>query len=219
MAKIYIKYSPARRGLTGTEYLPGFLDEHFTGVDFTEVMNDGFNRFGFIEGSGDKLAKALMACSEHFSIKQLTEQEFIGYCSLNYTEVEDFDGNSVTFSDFMSNYGVTVTNEVEAMKEAKKNMFKEIVRKRLEPDNESIADVMKSLVLFHFYYNTLTTDEKAIVDNKTDALKNVYSKTKCISAYSNLVDSIVAIVEGYYTKVNDLESTDDPDIIKSIEYM
>ena len=203
MAKIYLKYSPARRGLTGMEYLPGFLDEQFSDVSFTEVITDGFNRFGFIEGSGDSLAKAIMASTEHFSIKQLTEKEFIGYCRLYYVVYENENGDTVSFSDFMSNYDITVNDEIEAMKEAKKNMFKEVVKKKLEPDNESIADIMKSLVLFHFYYNELSTDEKTIVDNKTSELKNVYSKTKCIDAYSSLVDSIVSIVNSYYNKVNE----------------
>jgi len=218
MAKIYLKYSPARRGLTGMEYLPGFLDEQFPTIKFTEVIADEFNRFGFIEGSGDDLAKALMASSEHFAIKQLTEKEFIGYCRLNYVPYENENGDTISFTDFMSNHGIEVSDEIEAMKEAKKNMFKEIVKKKLEPDNESIADIMKSLVLFHFYYNELNDTEKNIVDGKTASLKNVYSKTKCINAYSSLVDSIVAVVDGYYSKVNELESTDDPDIIKSIEY-
>jgi len=215
MAKLYIKYSPSRIGLTGAEYLPGFLDSEFPAVKCTDVASDGFNRFAILEGSGDDLFKMLLAVSNRFAIKQLSKIELIGYARISYKQSDD----AVDFDTYMANFGFTSIDELAAIKAAKKNMFKELVRKRLELDNEHIADVMKTLVLFHFYYDELDVNEKSIVDEKTTNLKSLYTKARCISAYSSLVDSLKEIVEGYYNVSADLDSQTDPDLALAIEYL
>lgn len=218
MTTLYIKYSPSRRGLTGTEYLAGFVDEQYPTVSFSEVISDGFNRFGILSGSGDDLSKMLMAASDRFSIKQLSELEFIGYCRANYNPIEMDGETPPTFSEFMSSFGISVTDELVAVKEMKKNMFKEIVRKKLETDNESIADIMKALLLLVVHYDNLSQNDKDIVDAKTTQLKNVYSASKCITSYSSFVDDIVAVVDSYYDSVNSLESQNDVSSALSITY-
>jgi len=216
MAKLYIKYSPSRIGLTGSEYLPGFLDAEFPAVKCTDVASDGFNRFSILEGSGDDLFKMLLAVTDRFSIKQLSEIELIGYARINYRPVAE---DVPDFETYISNFGFMNIDELAAIKAAKKDMFKELVRKRLAPNNEVIADVMKAVVLFHFYYDDLDMDEKNIVDGKTADLKNVYTKARCINAYSSLVDSIKEVVEGYYNAAADLDSQTDPDLALAVDYL
>lgn len=218
MTTLYIKYSPSRIGLTGAEYLAGFVDAQYPAISFSEVINDGFNRFGILSGDGDELSKMLMATSNRFSINQLSEVEFIGYCRANYNPIDIEGETPPTFSEFMSGIGITVTDEVAAVKEMKKNMFKEIVRKKLEPNNESIADIMKTLMLHTMYYNGLSPANKDVVDAKTVQLKNVYSEAKCISSYNTFVDSIISVVTDYYTSVSSLESQNDVESALAITY-
>ena len=46
--KFYFKYIPSRRGLTGAEYLPQWLEEYYPDTRFQSVVSDGFAEFGIL---------------------------------------------------------------------------------------------------------------------------------------------------------------------------
>jgi hypothetical protein len=73
MASFYIKYTPARRGLTGAEYLPQYLDENYSSVTFTGVASDGTVQYGILNGTGDDLSQVRALISGKFSAVRLDE--------------------------------------------------------------------------------------------------------------------------------------------------
>ena len=207
MSSFYIKYSESRIGLTGSEYLPGFLDQYYPDVSFNEVLSDGLNHYGIISGSGDDLAKAFLATAERFSISKLDETQFIGLCRMAYNPVTvEGEDPPPDFATFMSGYGVTVTDELAAVKKAKRYLFKEIVQRKLEPINDNIATLTKSLMVQIIYYDELSTEEKTAVDAATEKLKDVYSKTMCVDEYTEMADNLQSVLMGYYSAVVSLES-------------
>ncbi len=210
MADIYIKYTPVRRGLTGAEFIAGFLDENFTGVTFNGIVSEGMNHYGVLSGSGDALSNALLAIEGRFSIMKLDRSQFIGMCKSMYVPNPDPIGDStaLTFIEFMDNAGITVLESevLPAVKKAKRLLFKEIIKKELQPNNDNISALTKAIVLHLFHYDNLTPEEKTQVDTDTTALIAIYTKGMCISAYGDMVSELTTELTNYYTAVINLES-------------
>jgi len=112
MAKFYLKYSPAKSGLTGVEYIAPFIDEHFTNVTYQNVVSDGVLHYGILEGTGDLITRAFLALDNKFSVMKLTESEFTGACFLYYDETA-VPGvpTPMPFIGFMFEIGISVTDE------------------------------------------------------------------------------------------------------------
>ena len=206
MANFYIKYTPARRGLTGAEYLPQYLEDSFPSVTYDDIASDGTVHFGILSGSGDDLSKVLALIEGKFSAFRLNEDELIGYCYMNYNPQPMMDGETPpTFEEMMQSHGITVTDTLEPVKLAKINLFKEISRKRCEPDNDSLADLAKCVTLLNCHYDDLTTEEKTAVDANISTLKNYYNKQTCIDAFDKMVNvTLGSILTTYYQKKLDV---------------
>ncbi len=216
MANFYIKYTPARRGLTGAEYLPQYLEETFPSVTYDDIASDGKVHFGILSGSGDDLSKVLALIEGKFSAFRLSEDELVGYCYMNYDPQPMMDGETPpTFTEMMQSHGITVSDTLAAVKLAKINLFKEISRKKCEPDNDCIADLAKCVTLFEGHYDDLTTEEKTAVDANMSTLKSYYDKQTCIDAFDKLVNiTMGSILVGYYTKKQEvMNATSEDDAI------
>ena len=210
MANFYIKYTPARRGLTGAEYLPQYLEENFPSVTYDDIVSDGTVHFGILTGSGDDLSKVLALIEGKFSAFRLSEEELVGYCYMYYNPQPIMEGETPpTFTEMMASHGITVGDTLSAVKLAKVNLFKEISRKKCEPDNDSLADLAKCVALLNCHYDDLTTEEKTAVDANISTLKNYYDKQTCIDAFDKMVNvTLGSILVGYYNaKTNVMNAT------------
>ena len=219
MAKIYIKYTPVKAGLTGAEFLAPFLDEHFNGVTFTGIVSDDMNHYGYIEGTGDLLSKALMSIQGRFSIVKLTENDIIGFAKNLYNPTAIMDGDTPpTFVEFMATHNITVTDELDAVKASKKVLFKEVAKKQFDDYNDLIADVCRVVTLFTQHYNDLDAPTKASVDANITTLKTIYDQASCVASFDKMVTDLSNILTNYYTAKSNLESSVDIDSANAVEY-
>lgn len=222
MTRFYISYTPVRRGLTGMEMLPQYLDEYFSGVKFHGVTKDGLVEYGYLEGSGDMLSKSLQNCSEKFSIKKLDEDTFIGFCYPLYNPAQDPDGAGEvpTFSEMMSGHGVTVPDDVvPCVKKAQKEVFKEVVKKEFMQWNDSIADVSKVAVLYNLYTDTeLTSAQKTQRKDLKNRIKAIYTPDVCLAGMENIVDLLENVLTDYYTAKAQVDAATTVDEVLNISY-
>lgn len=215
MAKFYLKYSPAKAGPTGVEYIAPFIDEHFKDVTYQNVVSDGILHYGILLGSGDKISRAFLALDNKFSVMKLTELEFIGACYLYYNgSIIPGIPSPKTYESFMFNLEISVTDSLilEGVKSFKKVLFKEITKKRFPPNNDSLADLAKCVTLFIHHYGDLTPEQIAALNAQTTILKQIYDVDSCISAYTTLVSNLQTIAIEYYqakTLVDDATSVID----------
>jgi len=215
MAKFYLKYSPAKAGLTGVEYIAPFIDEHFADVTYQNVVSDGVLHYGVLEGVGDLITRAFLALDNKFSVMKLTESEFIGVCFINYDEtVVPGLPTPMPFIGFMFELGISVDDAgiLEGVKSFKKVLFKEITKKRFPPNNDSLADLAKCVTLFIHHYGDLTPEQISALDAQTTILKQIYDVDSCITAYTTLVSNLQSIAIEYYqakTLVDDATSVID----------
>ncbi len=202
MTKFFIKYTPARLGITGAEYLPQFLEENFPTVTFDSVISDNFVYYGILEGTGDLFSNSLTTILGRFSAVRLFKEEFIGICFKLYNPAPDLDNTTPpTFSEFMQQHNITTTNEeaLEFYKKYRTSNFKEISKRKCEDDNDGIADLGKCVALLTVYYDILTPEEKTIVDLNINKLKQAYTKESCIKGLDKMVnDTLIGRLSGYF---------------------
>ena len=221
MAKFYFRYTPARRGLTGAEYIQEFLAENFPTVTWDSVISDGSYHYGILEGSGDELSKAIPAIQGRFSALKMDEDSFIGVCHLLYNPppAEEGEPEPPTFEEFMQAHGITVSGDFLAETKAfKKTLLKEIARTRFSSWNDSIADVAKSVALLVLYYDDLSAEDKSTVDSLSDTLKSIYDKDTCIAAYQQMVGELQNILADYYTAKQSVEDATSIDDVMDVVY-
>lgn len=218
MAKIYMKYTPVKAGLTGAEFLAPFLDEHFNGITFTGIVSDDMNHYGYLEGTGDLLSKSLMAINGRFSVKILEEEDIIGFANLLYNPIEPIDGTAVSFIEFMSGHGITVSSELDAVKKMRKTLFKEITKRKFDDYNDLIADLSKAVTLFNHHYADLDVPTKAAVDANVATLKSIYDSTTCVAAFDKMVTNLGSILSSYYTAVTNVDNAADIDAVNAVIY-
>jgi len=218
MAKIYIKYTPVKAGLTGAEFLAPFLDEHFNGITFTGIVSDDMNHYGYLEGTGDLLSKALMSISGRFSVKILTEDDIIGFSQALYNPIDPIDGTAETLVQFLGGHGITVTSELDSVKAMRKTLFKEITKRKFDDYNDLIADLAKSVILLTQHYGDLTGEDLTNVDANITTMKSIYDQATCISAFDKMVTNLSSILSGYYTAVTNLENAADIDAANAVTY-
>jgi len=222
MAKFYLKYSPAKAGITGVEYIAPFLYEHFNNeVSFTSVLSDGIIHYGILEGTGDKLSKAFLALDSKFSILKLSENEFIGACFLCYEVHPNPLGEpGLQFDEFMFQLGYSVDDAkiLECVKSYKKVLFKEVSKKKFPSDNDSIADLSKCITLFLHHYNNLTPEQKAAVDANTASLKSIYGVEVCMAAYERMITNLQSILSEYYSATQQVDGATTIEQVNDINY-
>lgn len=224
MQSYYIQYTPVRRGLTGVEYLPQFLDENFpTDVSFDSVVSDGINYFGILSGTDTALANSLSAISGRFSVLILPEDVFIGDCYNNYNNpvaIEGYEETPPTFVEFMASHGVTVVEDdlLSAVKAAKINKFKQISKTIFPVLNDTLADISKVMVLLNLHYDDLTTEQKTLVDDTSASIKEIYTAEMGIAAYTKLLSDLQNILSDYYVAKSSVNSATTTDDVKSVIY-
>ena len=203
MARVYYRWTPARRGLTGWEYLAQYLDENFPGVSYTEVISDGLNHYGYVEGTGDEFRKALRAIETKFSAQKVDEDVIIGAVRALYSPPAEgeFEGMTPpTWDEICANHGLTVdtTKELDYVKAYKIALLKEQARADFPEWNDSLADVAKALFAKLIWYDECTLDEQSAIDNAIANIKTMYTKDMCIKACNTLAQNLTRL-SGYYS--------------------
>ena len=201
MESFNIQYTPVRRGLTGAEYLPQFLEENFSGVTFDSIISDGINYFGILSGTGQALSNSLISITGRFSVLVLTEDVLVGNCYNNYNPIAMDGETPPTFIEFMATHSITVGSSdiLPAVKAAKIDKFKQISKSAFPVFNDTIADISKVVVLLNLHYDTLTSDQKTLVDNTSNSIKAIYTAEIGIAAYTALLADLQSILGDYYT--------------------
>ncbi len=202
MSQFYIKYIPVRCGLTGYEYLAGWMDQNYSGVKFNPVISDGLAEFGILTGTGDILLKAMAACEGRFSAVRITVDVFIGVIAKYYNPPATNPDGSIppTLAQFITNLGLTVpADTLVNVKTAKKQLLKEMAKKEFSDDNDTLADLSRIIVLLNLHYPTLTTTDKATVDALTTTIKGIYTVPLCITSLQNLTTQLQTTLTNYYT--------------------
>ena len=219
--RFYIRYTPVRRGLTGMEMLPQYLDEYFPGVTYTGVIKDGLVEYGYIEGSGDLLSQVLQTCDDKFSIKRLYEDTFIGACYPLYNPTTGIDEETPpTFSEMMDRHGIVVPSDVlPLVKKAKVEEFKEIVKKEFEDWNDSVASVSRAAMLYTIYSDSeLTSEQQTQRDDLKSRIKAVYTPDICLKGMESLVTLLENVLVPYYTARDSVESATSVNDVLDITY-
>lgn len=222
MSKVYVKYVPVRRGLTGAEYMAQWLDENYNGVTFTGVISDGMAHFGILEGTGEILMKAIAAVEGRFSVAKLTEEEFIGVVKKHYNPGPMPDGGDPpTFTEYLATFSIT-PSDADALAEykaQKKSLLKELAKKKFSTINDALSDVAKSVVLLTQWYDELTPGaEKDGVDANITTLKSIYSKAVCIDAFDQMVTELSTILGDYYTAKTSVDGAADAAAVDAVTY-
>ena len=220
MTNFYFKYIPGRLGITGVEYLSGWLDQYYPTISFKPVINDGLAQFGILSGSGDDLSKAMASIEGKFSCARITEEVFIGVCTKYYNPVATMDDETPpTLDEFLINLGITPpVDKLPNIKANKKELFKEIAKKRFANLNDSLADIAKIVTLLQLHEGDLTTEEQTQVNNISNTLKIIYDKSTCISAYDRMVSELNSVLVPYYTAMTNVANAVDEDAVDAVTY-
>ncbi len=219
MTQFYFKYIPSRRGLTGVEYLSQWLDENYPTISFNSVISDGIAQFGILNGSGDTLSKAMAAIEGKFSSSRITEEVFIGICA-KYYNPSSVDGDTpLTLDEFLTNIGITPpVNKLLNIKSSKKELLKEIAKKKFANLNDTIADIAKVVTLLQLHSSDFTTEEQTQVDDISTNLKAIYNKATCIGAYDRMVTELNDMLIPYYTAITNVDNAADEDAVNAVIY-
>jgi hypothetical protein len=174
--------------------------QKYPGVKYTNVISDGIADFGILEGTGDDLSRCISSINGKFSVTWLSELAFIGVVIRNYHPVPMTDPitnqttTPPTVEEFLSTYGITVTDKLAAYKEYKFSLLNEQTFKMVSTDPfEMIHSMVRAIILFNFHYNDLTPDQKAIVDADTTTLKTLYPADLCIGDIHNMVNVLNSV--------------------------
>ena len=103
--------------------------------------------------------------------------------------------------NWLSGMGLSVVEEDKLIyaKYYKSNLWKEISKKKFYDDNDSIADLAKSVMAIAVHYHDLTTDQKTLVDNQLTILKQIYTVDVAIDGLTTLTANLQNILVGYYS--------------------
>jgi len=214
MARFYIEYTPARRGLTGREYLGQSLDETFPDVSFTGLFSNGLIEFGYVEAESEQMCNVLNFYENSFSIKRLFTDEFRGagvlYSNLDSTALADlFLEHDITAGD----------SDLDDAKAYKTKMLKEVTKKRFNDYNDLVANISKEILLLEEYKDTLDAGQTTRLENALTSLKGIYDAETCLQALEEDVTKIAVSMPQYYstkTSINNATSIEDLNLIELV---
>ncbi len=225
--KFYYKYMPVRRGLTGSEYIAQWLMTTFPTITWRDVISDGDTKYGFISGTGDEFSKAVQAIEGRFSAQRLQEHVFFGMCKMIFDKIPeiigpiDFGIPKYTFDQLLDDFDAplkTDTYILYCVKSAKKNLFKEISKRVFDDNNDSIADLAKSIVAISLHYDDMSEELKDQVDGDIILLKSIYTPEVAAHGLHVLVASLQNILVDYYTAIQQVDAAQTVDAVTDIIY-
>jgi hypothetical protein len=217
--RFYIRYTPVRRGITGMEMLPQYLDEFFEGVHFNGIIKDGLMEYGYLEGIGKQLSNVLQSCSNKFSIKKIEEFAFIGYCYPLYNPTVSDDFTPLSFFEMMANHGIDVPEDIlPNVRQAQKESYKDIVMREFNDWNDTVADVSKASMLVFYDDSELTSEQLTRKQNLITRMKNIYSPEICLNGMEITVNLLENILVPYYTTCQQIENLNTVEEILNVDY-
>lgn len=207
--RIYGYYSPVRRGLTGFEFLPQYLDEHYPGVKFIDVISDNTLHFGYLESDdSDLLAKALYDVQGRFSFEKTEEVVVIGAVRALYnppSEPMHPDMPVPTHADILNANNITPPSTdadwLNAVKEYKREMLVGVTRYMFTKDNDSISNVAKAAIILTLYNDSeLTADQISKKNNLISRVKALYTPELCLDGFEEMITYMENVLAVYYAK-------------------
>ena len=175
------------------------------------------DEIGYIEGdNSDNFRILIKFLFKEYNVSKFDNiDQFYGACYANFKERQNpITQEVITFKDYMSNNGFTVddTKYLDYTKAYKHFLLKSDIRAQLNDYGDSIADIAKISLLKFYWYDQLTTEEKATVDNQFSILSTIYSKDSCKSALASMVND-KSTLELYYANKNNLYNANEYSVI------
>lgn len=211
IVRFYYQYTPLRRGLTSYEYIGQFIDENYPNCQWFEIINTNFIHYGIIQSTDtDELARAIQTIEGRFSAKRLTLEEFIGAIYLIH--------NSESIEQFLANYNINIDSNrlLDYAKQYKKKLFKEVLRKKFNDIEDSVADLMKFVILLNLHKDSLTEEQLNQINLLTNALKQIYPVDMCIEGLQETTHMFATILNKYYATRTLLEQAQTIDEVRQI---
>ena len=218
--RIYTYSISKKIGATQQERLGQRIRElKFDGdITYKVVAYHGDDEIGYVEGDGsDNFRILIKFLFKEYNVSKFDNiEQFYGACYVNFTERPPMrEGDSVvTFKDYMTNNGFTVddTKYLDYTKAYKHFLLKSDIRAQLNDNGDSIADIIKIMMLKFYWYDTLIAADKVIVDNQFSILSTIYNEESCKSALASMVND-KSTLELYYANKNNLYNADEYSII------
>lgn len=230
--RFFIKCTSNRVSSTGMIYLAQHIDEFYSDVKYYPIVRDNFDEYGYIEGSGDVLSKAINACKYDFGVDRLFEEEFIGACIAFFnprTELNHETGEeevTETLKDMLDKFSFNYTsledgsvNEVYHVRQYKTRLFKEITKNKFNDYNDLIANLSKILLLLNEYSGSLTTAQQTRLDICMNVMKSIYDVDTCLGALEEDISKMGAVMPGYYTAKTTINSLTTVEDILAYQYI
>jgi len=230
MSRFYIKYIPPRRGLDMVEYLGDYLASVNSTVKFSPCFYDSLAVFGVLEGSGDELSRVIRAIEPRHSAVRYSSEEFAGasvHAFQPYTGTEDPEepgyiapADRPNWVTWLAGMGITVVegDQIPRAKDYKYSLLKEIAKKKFYDDNDSIADLSKSVMAIVVHYPDMSQSDKDLVDAQVAILKQIYTKDVAISGLTELTSHLSNILVAYYTAKLTVEAAETIEEINAVVY-
>ena len=225
--RFFIKCTSNRISSTGMLYLAQHIDEFYSAVKYYPIVRDSFDEYGYIEGAGDVLSKALNACKYDFGVDRLFEEEFIGAVVAFFQPQVDPETEEITetlkqlLDKFSFNYQSLesgAVNEVYHVRQFKTKLFKEITKNKFNDYNDLIANMSKILLLLNEYEPTITTAQRTRLDACMTVMKSIYTVDTCLDALEEDIAKMGAVMPGYYTAKTQINILDTVETILAYQY-
>jgi len=211
------KIGPTQQERLGQRIRQLNLDDNIT---YKVVSYHGDDEIGYVEANNSDNFRILIKFlfNEYNVFKFDNVEQFYGACYINFNEHKNpITQEIITFKDYMSNNDFIVddTKYLDYVKSYKHFLLKSDIRAQLNDNGDSIANIIKIMMLKFYWYDNLTSEDKTNVDNQFNILASLYTEDACKLA----LDSMVAEkdkLNSYYADKNDLYSADEYSIIMKI---
>lgn len=224
--KMYITCNPRKVGFsTGRQSLGAFLSEQRrdgkTKLDFISLVNgDDEKEFGYLTSeTGDDISRFFESNGIQFGVKRLMEKEFIGAVDKFYVYNEN-DENSKTLAEYFLFHDIDITgiDLVECAKSYKKSLFKEITKRKFTDDNDSIANLAKSVMAISIWYDSMTTAQKTETDGYITRIKAMYDATESIKGLKEMTEYMEDVLASYYVAKTEIDNASTREDVYSVDY-
>jgi len=210
--RFYVKCTANRVSSTGCIFLAQHIDKFYSATKYIPIVTDGFDEYGFIEGTGDVLSKTMNSCKYDFSMERLFEEEFVGACVAFFNErinpmtkeVEEtlkqmLDKHSITYQEDGDN-----VDQVYHIRKFKTKLFKEITKNKFNDYNDLIANMSKILLLLNEYNSELTESQQTRFNVCMSSMKSIYDAETCLGALEEDITKMSSVMPSYYTAKNQI---------------
>lgn len=222
MKRIYVEYTPIRRGLTGREFLGQYIDENFPDTKYYDICSNGLIHYGYIESESNNFLDVLCFCENEFAMKRLFVDEFRGAVKLYWIQPIDFDDttSSYTITQLFTDNDVTLPTDILSdVKAYKIKQLKEFTKKQFSDYNDLVANLTKQILLLVEYKDDLTTEQTTRLNTALATIESLYDPETCLQALEDDITKLGSLMPSYYTIKQSISSALTIDDVNNIDLL